>query len=250
MRAGLASPGYSAPGWIGDAVTPSFNPGTFGVAAGIVANPAPANYQLDQAAAAALAPAADPADLLAADLDTGAGVESSGVRARFGGRLTYAANHIDGANSLGFWDALDYIGIDAYEPLSWSDPNPSTETLAASWCGVNTTVSTRPATFASTCSVPRTVAPGATPVRAVISGPVAAEAAGTTSPTAVAATARTAAALQAPRLCRRSGVIAISSRGKGERRRWPSMPWRGGARVSRKTPGRHRAGFTRIGRRY
>jgi hypothetical protein len=61
------------------------------------------------------------------------------ARSRFSGRLTFAANHVGGASAIGFWDALDYIGIDAYMPLSGSDPDPSADTLAESWCGVTDT---------------------------------------------------------------------------------------------------------------
>jgi hypothetical protein len=56
------------------------------------------------------------------------------ARSRFPGRLTFAANWTDGARRVGFWDALDYIGIDAYMPLAWTDPDPSVDTLAAAWC--------------------------------------------------------------------------------------------------------------------
>jgi VCBS repeat-containing protein len=55
------------------------------------------------------------------------------VRARFGGELTFAANWIDGAKRVAFWDALDYIGIDAYMPLASGDPNPSVDALVAAW---------------------------------------------------------------------------------------------------------------------
>jgi hypothetical protein len=55
------------------------------------------------------------------------------VRARFEGRLTFAANHISGAAEVAFWDDLDLIGIDAYMPLSSGDPNPSVEDLANAW---------------------------------------------------------------------------------------------------------------------
>jgi Glycoside Hydrolase Family 113 len=52
------------------------------------------------------------------------------VRSRFSGPLTYAANW-DEAESVSWWDALDYIGIDAYFPLS---PNSaSVSDLIASW---------------------------------------------------------------------------------------------------------------------
>jgi hypothetical protein len=41
-----------------------------------------------------------------------------GVRARFQGRLTYGANGPDAWTRIGFWDALDVIGVDAYFPLA------------------------------------------------------------------------------------------------------------------------------------
>lgn len=55
------------------------------------------------------------------------------IRAHYGGRLTYASNGLDEANQIGFWDLLDYIGVDAYMPLSSSDPNPSVDSLVAAW---------------------------------------------------------------------------------------------------------------------
>ncbi len=55
-----------------------------------------------------------------------------GVRARFGGRLTFAANWVDGARRIGFWDALDFIGVDAYMPLATSSGSTVDE-LAAAW---------------------------------------------------------------------------------------------------------------------
>jgi hypothetical protein len=55
------------------------------------------------------------------------------VRARFTGQLTFAANWIDGARAVGFWDALDAIGIDAYMPLVTDDPDPSVARLAQAW---------------------------------------------------------------------------------------------------------------------
>jgi len=56
------------------------------------------------------------------------------VRARFSGRLTFAANWVDGARLVGFWDALDYIGIDAYMPLtSGTNLDPGEAELAAAW---------------------------------------------------------------------------------------------------------------------
>ena len=52
---------------------------------------------------------------------------------RFFGRLTYAANWVDEAEQIGFWDALDAIGIDAYMPLTPDDPDPSIDALQAAW---------------------------------------------------------------------------------------------------------------------
>ena len=43
------------------------------------------------------------------------------ARARFFGNITYAANWDSyGTGSIGFWDALDYVGVDAYFPLTES----------------------------------------------------------------------------------------------------------------------------------
>jgi hypothetical protein len=55
------------------------------------------------------------------------------VRTRFAGDLTFAANWIDGARAIGFWDALDAIGIDAYMPLVTDDPDPPVAQLAKAW---------------------------------------------------------------------------------------------------------------------
>jgi hypothetical protein len=54
------------------------------------------------------------------------------ARARFPGEMTFAANHVDGAQVVAFWDALDYIGIDAYMPLA-TTANPSVDELASAW---------------------------------------------------------------------------------------------------------------------
>jgi hypothetical protein len=39
------------------------------------------------------------------------------VRTRYKGPIVYAANHGEEFETIGFWDALDYIGIDNYYPL-------------------------------------------------------------------------------------------------------------------------------------
>lgn len=56
------------------------------------------------------------------------------ARARFAGKLTFAANWVAGARLVGFWDALDFIGVDAYMPLAPTHaPNPSVKELQAAW---------------------------------------------------------------------------------------------------------------------
>ncbi|MDD5495809.1 MAG: hypothetical protein PHP46_01755 [Candidatus Omnitrophica bacterium] len=53
------------------------------------------------------------------------------VRKRFSGQLTYAANW-DEYRDVGFWDDLDYVGIDAYFPLA-DKPDPTYEEIKAGW---------------------------------------------------------------------------------------------------------------------
>ena len=48
------------------------------------------------------------------------------------GQLTYAANWYAEFEEVPFWDELDYIGIQAYFPLS-DDEEPTTEALVAGW---------------------------------------------------------------------------------------------------------------------
>jgi hypothetical protein len=55
------------------------------------------------------------------------------ARRAFPGRLTYGANWVDEAEQVRFWDALDEIGVDAYMPLSRSDPDPPVADLVAAW---------------------------------------------------------------------------------------------------------------------
>lgn len=61
----------------------------------------------------------------------------AGVRARFGGKLTYSANWGSGSYAteytrIPFWDALDYIGISAYFPLATTSP-PTVAAMRATW---------------------------------------------------------------------------------------------------------------------
>ncbi len=53
------------------------------------------------------------------------------IRERYQGKLTYAANW-DNFEHITFWDELDFIGIDAYFPLS-EKKNPSVEELLDHW---------------------------------------------------------------------------------------------------------------------
>ena len=55
------------------------------------------------------------------------------ARDRFVGDLTYAANWVDEAEQVRFWDKLDLIGIDAYMPLTPDDPEPTVAQLQAAW---------------------------------------------------------------------------------------------------------------------
>lgn len=61
----------------------------------------------------------------------------AGVRARFGGQLTYSANwgpsgFVDEKNNIQFWSSLDSIGISAYFNLG-SDYNNAVDHLKAEW---------------------------------------------------------------------------------------------------------------------
>ena len=60
----------------------------------------------------------------------------SDVRSRYDGQLVYAANHggSDAATSesIGWWDAIDFIGLDAYYPLT-SKTTPTVGELQAAW---------------------------------------------------------------------------------------------------------------------
>ena len=53
------------------------------------------------------------------------------VRERFSGTMTYSANW-DHADSVGFWDALDEVGLTAYFPVGGKE-SPSNEALAHAW---------------------------------------------------------------------------------------------------------------------
>ena len=54
------------------------------------------------------------------------------ARQRFGGKILFAANWVDGAEQINFWDVLDAIGIDGYMPLG-TDPEPSVADLVEQW---------------------------------------------------------------------------------------------------------------------
>lgn len=56
-----------------------------------------------------------------------------GIRAVYGGPITYAANW-DEYQRVSFWDLVDYAGIDAYFPLS-EQKTPSVDELVGGWQG-------------------------------------------------------------------------------------------------------------------
>ncbi|UCE15265.1 MAG: hypothetical protein JSV12_05090 [Candidatus Bathyarchaeota archaeon] len=58
----------------------------------------------------------------------------SGVRERYSGPLTYAADWSNFQN-IEWWDSLDYVGIDAYFPLSLLKYDPTFEELKNAWIG-------------------------------------------------------------------------------------------------------------------
>lgn len=55
------------------------------------------------------------------------------ARERFDGRLAYAANWVQEAERIRFWDALDVVGVDAYMPLTPDDPDPTVGALVRGW---------------------------------------------------------------------------------------------------------------------
>ena len=61
------------------------------------------------------------------------------VRTVYDGKLTYAANWWDEYEDVPFWDALDYIGVQAYFELSDKD-DPTVATLRAGWQPYKTTM--------------------------------------------------------------------------------------------------------------
>jgi hypothetical protein len=54
------------------------------------------------------------------------------VRGVYHGRLTYCANWNGEPERIAFWDALDFIGVQAYYPLATTD-RPSKDEIAAAW---------------------------------------------------------------------------------------------------------------------
>jgi hypothetical protein len=56
----------------------------------------------------------------------------AGIRSLYSGSLVYAANHSGEEVSLSWWDAVDFIGVDAYYPLA-SNANPTQRDLMAAW---------------------------------------------------------------------------------------------------------------------
>lgn len=68
------------------------------------------------------------------------------VRNIYSGPLTYAANHSGEETSITWWDALDFIGVDAYYPLT-NKNNPAPEELRNAFNPVLTTLSSLSSTW-------------------------------------------------------------------------------------------------------
>ncbi|WP_432412499.1 glycoside hydrolase family 113 [Rasiella sp. SM2506] len=54
------------------------------------------------------------------------------IKKVYSGKLTYAANWDDDIASYTFWEALDYVGVQAYFPLTKNN-NPDLETIKRGW---------------------------------------------------------------------------------------------------------------------
>jgi hypothetical protein len=56
------------------------------------------------------------------------------LRSNYHGKITYASSYIEQAATIKFWDQLDYIGINAYSPLTIrKDRPPDTDELMEAW---------------------------------------------------------------------------------------------------------------------
>jgi hypothetical protein len=55
------------------------------------------------------------------------------VRAVYSGPLTYCANWSDEVEHVQFWDALDFVGVQAYYPLADSLQRPAADEIRAAW---------------------------------------------------------------------------------------------------------------------
>jgi hypothetical protein len=69
----------------------------------------------------------------------------AGVDSRYSGPLTYAANWGD-ETSITWWDVVDYIGVDAYYPLTGKN-NPTVTELKAGWQPYVTTLANLASTW-------------------------------------------------------------------------------------------------------
>ena len=73
-------------------------------------------------------------ELTSMSLDSGAwGRLIDRVRKTYDGALSFAANWVSGAESVQFWNRLDFIGIDAYMPLPTATSTPSVDDLVEAW---------------------------------------------------------------------------------------------------------------------
>jgi hypothetical protein len=58
------------------------------------------------------------------------------VRAVYHGQLTYCANWQDEVERIDFWDALDFVGVQAYYPLAANDSRPQQADLCSAWAPI------------------------------------------------------------------------------------------------------------------
>lgn len=68
------------------------------------------------------------------------------VRQVYSGQITYAANWYLEYEQIAFWDALDYIGVQAYFPLADTE-HPSVEQLSSAWADHIPALQTLSATY-------------------------------------------------------------------------------------------------------
>ncbi len=70
----------------------------------------------------------------------------AGIRARYDGFITYASNHSGEEVDITWWDAVDYIGVNAYYPLTEKN-DPTLDELKVAWTPYITTLANLASTW-------------------------------------------------------------------------------------------------------